>query len=390
MILVAPPIGLVLSGGGARGAYEVGVLQYIAESQPELLERVSVITGTSVGAVNAAYLAAGGLTPDTIGNLARIWSALDMDKMITAAPTNALSMIGRASLRLVRKKTTSPAVGLLSVDGLQRLVAKEIDWRRLHRQIARGRFDAVAVAATDIATGDTHLFVDAKDGSMDRWASSDASLKAKVTPLGPHHVLASAAIPILFPPVKVQGRWYMDGGLRYNTPLSPALRLGAKSLIIVSVRAGQPEAVSPDIFPGLGHVVGKLMDAIFLDRVAFDLDRVSRINDLVASIETLPDDAKDTLRIELERRGRRLYEFVPFADVKPSVDLGRLAADYLRDTGRHKLGTVGRWLWALFEDDAQSTAEAASFLLFDGDFARLVIDAGRRDAEAAHAVLASL
>lgn len=385
------PLALVLSGGGARGAYEVGVLAYVAERLPGLLERVKIITGTSVGAVNGAFLAGNGLTPAAVEQLAETWRGLVLDELLSLSAGNAFSIVGRAGLRLLSKRTRSPTVGLLEVGGLQRLVASKTNWRGIHRHLREGRFSAFAVAATDIASGDTHLFYQGGPGLAPVWSRNDPTLVPTCVPIGPHHVLASAAIPILFPPVRIGRRWYMDGGLRYNTPLSPALSLGAHGMIIVSVRTQKPDPVpeSPE-FPGLGHVIGKILDAVFLDRVAYDLDRISRINDLMSAIATLPPEMKERLETALNARGRRPYRVVPYVDIRPGFDLGGLAATHLRGEGKGSLRSVGRHLWALFEDDAMSTADGASFLLFDGGYARRLIDAGRQDAEAVHGRLAAL
>ncbi|MCK6549639.1 patatin-like phospholipase family protein [Myxococcota bacterium] len=387
--MAARSIGLVLSGGGARGAYEVGVLLYLADHFPQLFERVRVITGSSVGAVNGVYLAARGFTPQSVRDLASMWRALKMDDIVEVSQLGALKMITRASMRLVSKSVRSPVTGLISVGGLWRKVSHETDWRALHRHVRTKRFDAVAVAATDIATGFTHLFVEGQKDALGSWSTHDPVLLLKPGMLGPHHVLASAAIPVLFPPVRVHGRWYMDGGVRYNTPLSPALYFGAESLVIITVRANRPESPRPDEFPGLGQMVGKLLDSVFLDRVAFDLDRLTRINDFVTALEGAGPGVLEHVRADLIRRGRRPYRKVPVAAVRPEKDLGALAAEYLAKTKTPPF-SFGRVLRALFEDDTQTSGDAASFLLFDGGFASLLIDAGRRDAASAHAAFAAL
>src|SRR5205823_2464020 len=120
----ARPIGLVLSGGGARGAYEVGVLLYLAEYMPEILSRIRVITGSSVGAVNGVYLAARGLTPGSVHELARVWRNLKMDDIVSISSSGALSMLTRASLRMITKSVRSPVTSVLQVDGLWKMVMR--------------------------------------------------------------------------------------------------------------------------------------------------------------------------------------------------------------------------------------------------------------------------
>jgi len=382
----------VLSGGGARGAYEVGVLSYVAEHMPGVLDRIRVVTGTSVGAVNGAFLASRGVTKQAIEDLCDIWRKLEIDALVSLDHAGMRELITAGGKRLINRAVKSPPVGLLRVDGIIKLVAERADWRGLRKVVKSGRLDAVGFAATDIATGRTTFFVDHTDRITPRWPRGEDAPFPQLTALGPAHVLASAAIPILFPPVKVGGRWYIDGGVRYNTPLAPALGLGAEALLVVSVRAA-PEAqlAAPDgEFSGFGQIVGKVLDSVFLDRIGFDLDRLERINDMIDAVAKCDPSALATFQTELGARGRPRYRHVHCAHVRPSKDLGALASDHL---ARAKTGgalSFSRVLKALFQDDQGTTGDAASFLLFDGGYAEELIQAGRRDAEATHESLAAL
>ncbi len=390
---MARSIGLVLSGGGARGAYEVGALLWVAEHLPELLSRIRVVTGTSVGAVNAAYLASRGLTPDSVFDLASIWRGLVIDDLVGIDRSGLKELLAAGTKRLIGRQVKSPAVGLLRVDGIARLVAEKADWRGLRKVVMRGRFDAVGFAATDIATGRTHFFVDHTSRITPRWARGDDAPVPIRAHLGPPHVLASAAIPLLFPPVEVGGRWYMDGGVRYNTPLGPALGLGADALFIVSVRAVEEAQLSAPAgeFSGFGQIVGKVLDSVFLDRIAFDLDRLTRINDMISAIGHAGGDALvEGVRGSLAALGRPRYRQVTFAHVRPRTDLGALAARHLVEAQAHRPFGFARVLRALFQDDAGTTGDGASFLLFDGGYADTLIEAGRRDAEQRKEELAAL
>ena len=368
-------IGLVLSGGGARGAYEVGVLSYIADHYPEILDRVKIITGASVGAVNGVFLASRGLDRDSVRALADLWRQLDLDDVLSMAHSSLFRLVGAASLRLFREGTKSPATGLLNANPLFKLIHKNVDWDGLRQNVDRGRFEFVAIAATDIATGLTHLFVE----SSDKGAHPMRDIEVRPTLLELRHVAASAAIPLLFPPVPIDGRWYLDGGLRHNTPLTPALRLGASSLLIVSVdHPRAPLELESSAFPGIGQVVGKLLDSMFLDRMAYDLDRLERINDMLALFEQNGGDA-EALRSGLRSRGRRPYRHTPFVAIRPSQDLGQEAnAVMLASPGRP--GSFRRVLSQLFGNDQHSSADAASFLLFDAVYAEKLMAIGYEDA----------
>lgn len=386
-------IGLVLSGGGARGAYEVGVLTYLADRLPDLIERVRVVTGASVGAVNAAFLASRGLTISSIRDLADLWRTLAVDELVALDRAGLRDLLAAGGKRLIGREAKSPPVGVLRVDGIAKLVGENADWRGLRKVVRSGRLDAVGFTATDIATGRTRFFVDHSDALVPRWPKGEDAPQAERAALGPAHVLASAAIPILFPPVAIEGRWFMDGGVRSNTPLAPALCLGADALLIVSVRAADEaqQSAPADEFSGLGQVIGKVLDSVFLDRVAFDLDRLCRINDVVEAAESVfGAEGLESLRADLVRRGRPSYRRVPFAHVRPSKDLGALASTHLAAMKPTGPLSFSRVLKALFQDDRQTTGDAASFLLFDAGYAAELIDAGFRDAARAHDQLAAL
>jgi NTE family protein len=387
------PIGLVLSGGGARGAYEVGVLLHVAEELPGLLDRVRVMTGASVGAVNSAYLASHGLTVESVRALADIWRTLDIDQLVAIDKDGLRDLLAAGGKRLIGRPVESPPVGLLRVDGIANIVREQADWHNLARVVRRGRFDAVGFAATDIASGSTHFFVDHRSSITPRWSRGDDAPTPIRTVLGPAHVLASAAIPLLFPPVEVTGRWYMDGGVRYNTPLAPALGLGAESLFIVSVRAApDTHRDAPEgTFSGFGQIVGKVLDSVFLDRVGFDLDRLTRINHMVAAVEEAGGPTLlAAMHDQLLAKGRPRYREVDTAHIRPTHDLGALAASHLEAANHSRPFSFARVLRALFQDDTGTTGDAASFLLFDGGYAGTLIEVGRKDAADAHAALERL
>ncbi|MFO0546835.1 MAG: patatin-like phospholipase family protein [Polyangiaceae bacterium] len=388
-----PSIGLVLSGGGARGAYEAGALGYIADELPALLDRVRVITGTSVGAVNAAYIASRGLSVSAVHELEDIWRTLVVDDLVSVDRGGLQELLAAGGKRLIGRPVRSPPVGLLRVDGIAKLVGEKADWKGLRKVVKSRRLDAVGVAATDIASGRTSFFVDYADELSPRWSRGGDASSVVRTGLGPAHVLASAAIPMIFPPVEVGGRWYMDGGVRCNTPLSPALGLGADRLLILSVRAA-PEArlSAPEGgFSGFGQIVGKVLDSVFLDRIAFDLDRLERINDMVEILEESCGDALTKVHAALKLRDRPAYRAIRYCHIRPSRDLGALAAEHLAHlSGSGRVLSVARILKALFQDDEGTTGDAASFLLFDGEFCGSLIEAGRRDAAAQRTELEKL
>jgi NTE family protein len=215
------------------------------------------------------------------------------------------------------------------------------------------------------------------------------NIDVKAAHILPHHVLASAAIPIVFPPVFIKADLFCDGGLRLNTPLSPALHLGADRVLVIGMST-HPESARPELamgrFPGLSFLLGKVLDAFLLDHVNFDVEELELVNQTLRDgIEAYgPGFVERTNEVAVARGGapRRLVE--PLV-IRPSEDIGERAAAYLRRErvwlGR-QLGKV--LLRAIDVGEGADSADLASYLLFDGEFARGLIELGRRDAAARH------
>ena len=372
-------LALVLSGGGARGAYEVGVLRWLARERPQFFEQTRIVSGSSVGAINAAYLASHGMSPSAVESLARIWSELTIDELIGFGARHLVGRIGRWRDRAVDGEI--PGQGWLRTDGYEKLIYGSVDWPRLNETVREGKLDAIAIAATEVGSGRTHIFVSHHETVSKPVWPFDGSMIGLHTPLGPEHVLASASLPFLFSPVKIGGRWFCDGGLRQNTPLSPALRLGADRLLAVSLKkTSTDDGTATHAFPGFSQLIGKLLNSLFLDRLLWDLDRLSRINTLLACIEHLHgEESVSLLQAELVKRGRRPYHHVDYVGVLPSADIGRIAATMLQPP--HQLHTpLGFFMRRILGSGASGVSDAASYLLFDGAFASRLMDLGSQDA----------
>ncbi|MCB9726991.1 MAG: patatin-like phospholipase family protein [Deltaproteobacteria bacterium] len=385
-----PRIALVLSGGGARGAYEVGVLNWIAVHRPAILEHITVITGSSVGAINGCFLASRGLTPDAVLELEDLWANLEIGGVLTFSTLHAARIFGAGARRLVARHGHSPATGFFETSRFEQLVRDAVLWDRIPDLVRQGRFDSVAVTATEIGSGGTHIFADHRhDMPAPRWPH-DRSLIGHTARIRLEHVLASASIPFLFPPVRIGDFWYTDGGLRQNTPLSPALRLGADRLLVVALAARSARVEVPGVFPGLGQLLGKLFNSLFLDRMAWDLDRLDRINDLLtAGTRLYGTEFIPKLQSELGRFGRRPYDIVRYVSIRPGADVGMMAARVLREP--HRMHTVMSGpMRSMLASDNLASADAASFVLFDGAFARDLMSLGMQDAAASATQLDSL
>lgn len=379
---------LVLSGGGARGAYEVGVLAYIYERLPkELLVRapLSILCGTSVGAIHACFLAAHAESPDRgVAELRALWRDFDLADTLRLGIRELLRIPWDLGAVLEHGREVSGV--LINSAHLQRKVVRSIRWGQIRRNIARERLTALSVSTTEISSGKTVVFVDRSGGGVPPW-SRDPRVEARATRIGPVHALASASIPFLFPPLRIEGRYFTDGSLRQATPLSPAVRLGADRVLVIGLRQKSeltPAAVpSPEEPPGVLTLAGKLLNALLLDRLDYDLRRLEGFN-------TLLKDAEATYGPEFIERlhGTTLsfrhqpYRIVETLSIHPTGDIGQLATDFI-DQVHPSIGGAPGWILSRFGQHAElNDNDVMSYLLFDGRFAEQLIEMGYRDADA--------
>ena len=357
-------LGLVLSGGGARGAYQAGVLRAISEVAESvgMPQPFSAITGVSAGAINASYLATmADSIPDACDGMVKLWQTITTEKVFK---TDALSA-GRSGLRLAMdaafgalyKKKLSRS--LLDTSPLRALLSEKIDFSRVGKIIADGRLEAIGVTAMNYSSTASVTFVQARD-ELQMWSRSRRwSTRAQINI---DHVMASSAIPLFFPPVRVGEGHYGDGCLRNTAPLSPAIHLGGEKLIVISVRRPDSVAPPPDdgMEPSLARVLGVILNALLLDAVDLDMERLSRINQ---TIDSVPEPMRRELNLKK----------VDYLWLRPSQDIGRLAAD-----GFQNLPNVIRYLLGGLGSSSEAS-EITSYLLFDPAFCGRLVDIGYQD-----------
>jgi NTE family protein len=364
-------LGLVLTGGGARAAYQVGALRAIADLAGARGARLfQVVSGVSAGAVNSAAIAARADDfPRATRELWGMWSTLTPD-LVYRTDLRSLSHIGS---RWLRDVSLGGALGLgasgvnhlLDTRPLHRLLQARLPIERIPARIADGSLHALAITATNYATGTSVTFFDGVPGIVPWQRSTRIGVRQA---LSVEHVLASAAIPLFFPPVRVAGAWYGDGCVRMSAPLSPAIHLGAERLIAIGIRYQRTDlevlALNRERRadePTLSDLAGVLLNAVFLDALDGDLERVERINRTLALI---PDGSAQ----------QQPLRPVPVLALRPSEDLGRLAAqqyEHLPSTLRYflsGLGATGDRGWDL-----------VSYLAFEPVYIRRLLDLGYRD-----------
>lgn len=357
----------MLTGGGARGAYQVGVLHWLARNYPDL--QVPILTGVSAGAINAAHVAA---HPGTFRQAARelrhLWSELTPDSIFRADARSMAWHAMRFGARLVSGGIfPAPKVrGFLDTEPLYNILeenyaAIEGELTGIEASIQRGKLKAFAITATSYSTGQSVTWLQGRDIKV--WERPQR--KAIQTRIRVEHIMASAALPIFFPAVKVGSAWYGDGGIRLAAPLSPALHLGAGRIFAVSTRYArtkeESEIAAIHDYPPPAQVLGVLMNAVFLDLVDQDAARMTRINEL---LEAIP---------EHHRAGMRPVKLFV---LRPSRDLGRLVAEY-----EPKLPTAFKFMTRGLGTRETRSPDMLSMLMFQKDYLTRLMEIGEADAE---------
>ena len=364
-------LGLVMGGGGARSAYQVGALRWLAGRYPRLAP--PIVTGVSAGAINAIYMAShpGNMDARTLG-LCECWSRLTVDQVFRSNVGALGKNIVRWGLRLVMggAKAAPRTRGFVDTAPLRDFLEKALAGHGagiggVQRNLAEGTLKAVALTTSSYSTGRSITWVQSSDRNLANWERPHRH--AVSTELTLDHVLASASLPLFFPAVRIGDEWHGDGGMRLTTPLAPALHLGAQKILAVSTRYQKSKAEAEQVqivdYPPPAQVLSALLNAVFLDNLDFDALILERINRLIAACpEAQPGDLRP---VEL---------FV----LRPSQDLGKLASRY-----EPQLKGAFRWLTRSAGTRETKSPDSLSMLMFQPDYIAQLIELGERDAAAA-------
>jgi len=385
----AATVGVVLPGGGARGAYEVGALSVLLPALQARGERVAVWCGTSVGAINATALASLAHLDVKAQTRAAVALWQELRKSDVIAPIAGSGGL-RTLSRLVGHGLRIPGLrfaSLLDPSPLAQSLDRWIDWKQLSQNVDRERLDAVCVIATSVASGDPVAFV---GSSREIPRHLDDAIRYVPTRLRGEHVRASAAIPMLFPTVEIstpraaRGH-YADGGTRLNSPIKPALNLGVDRVIVIGLEpfAGAPARSAPATRPSFADVAANVLDGLLVDQVANDLRRLAAINSFF--VEDTKRGTLTSTRAYRIARGHVPYRPISYALVSPSRrgEIGRLAEAVFerRYGGLRVLRDIDFALIAgALGGRTRARGELLSFLLFDPVFIEELIKIGKRDA----------
>ena len=363
------PLGLVMGGGGARAAYQVGFLRCLARRYPDL--HIPYITGVSAGAINAVQVAAHhGTFAQAANELAELWGHLTMEQVFRVDSGSLLKNTAKWGFNLMFGSVgprPSQLQSLVDTSPLRQFLSESmavVDGRitGIDYNLERGTLKAVALSTASYTTGQSVTWVQGSE--IQAWERPNRV--SRLSRLTIDHVMASAALPILFPAVRIGDAWYGDGGIRLTAPLSPAVHLGAERIIAISTKYPRDweEADEPVIrgYPPLAQVVGVLFNSIFLDLLDQDAFRLQRINRL---LERIPPEERGPLKP------------LKLLVLRPSVDLGKLANIY-----EPQLPRAFRYLSRNLGTRETGSPDALSLIMFQPNYLQHLIEIGERDAEA--------
>lgn len=363
----SPVVGLIMTGGGARAAYQVGVLRALYEILPRGVRNpFPIICGTSAGAINAAVLATDAANfRRGVRRLMTVWKNFHVHHVYRADAWGAFGNSLRWVMAVMSAgRFSDDAISLLDNSPLQRLLDRHIEFDAIGRCVEQGHLKAFAVTCSGYTSGQSVTFY---QGHATLAAWERARRVGVAMPIGLPHLMASSALPFIFPPVKINREYFGDGSMRQVAPVSPALHLGANRLLVIGV-GRQSRQASPRVqsegYPSLAQIAGHALDSIFLDGMEVDLERLQRIN---RTISIIPPEV-------LQQNGTQL-KAIDYRVLTPSVPLSVIAAQYA-----HELPRVIKMLLRTVGATKRTGSNLLSYILFEKAYCRALIRLGYSDA----------
>ncbi len=399
-------LALVLSAGGARGAYEAGVVYYLRTGLPKKYREKAfqIYSGTSVGAINTVGVASMAEDPKTQGErIKEIWFSISQENIYHRNFSAATHFLGSTLGGLIRNFLSINPFHLpnrkgphmesfLNTAPLKDYLKKHIPWQQMEKNIRHGNVDAVSISVTNLTSGRSELFIDKKPH-----VPYKGHYIHHIGPIEVDQVAASAAIPIIFPPEKIGDIYYADGGLRLFTPMSPAIQLGADRLIVVGLRK-RVKPLQPYMgikrknktTPTIPEQMGRMLNGLFLDRIEFDIEQLGRINSIIETSEKIygPDYLNklneqmkaDKLKTDIAMRGLRKIRAI---EIQPSEFINKIFIETFHNSKKvgFKFSAMEKLLVRILDLDPDSGSDLLSYLVFYQPYLRAIFDLGYEDAK---------
>jgi len=400
------PTALVLTGGGARGAYEVGVLQCLYETLVDRgpCERLfDILAGTSAGALNACTL--GSMAHDAQNRLKALisyWESITMERLLKFGAREIARLpnvimgrrVGLDTLRQSKRPKERvgpphpPVAGLFDTSNLYEDMIKQIPWHFLQDNIRTGILRGLAVCATELCTSKSIVFYQAHEEGVYR-PGKDSAKEERPVEIGVQHAMASAAIPFLFPAVQIDGICYVDGALRQNAPLYPAMRMGAEKILIVGL-SREPDqkyrtarmSCQRNPFPGSLFLLGRTVNAVMDGVLDHEIHRIQMFNQLILKGQPLYRDAfLENLNQATHAYRNTNYRLVDVRIIRPSRNLNEVAIEALEEAPKELAmpGVPGRLVKNVMTSSPFLESELSSYLMFTPTYIRKLIRLGYED-----------
>jgi NTE family protein len=389
-----PKSALIFSGGGARGAYEAGVLHFIRTQLPKNIQQnhFNIYAGTSIGGLNACFCAATAQDIRYQGQqIFNVWYNLHQNNIYMRDLSILWQFINyslQSPLRFFNANLMPHSFsfkGLLDTSPMLPYLRSIIDFQQIQQNIQHQKLEALVLAATNVQTGKTTLFLNKQEKTLytgDYFTCFD--------PIKAEHAAASAAIPLIFPPIYIDQVPYIDGGTRLNTPLSPAIQLGADKLLVISLKHEANDNETNPIHKGhsLGQILSRMMNNIFLDRIDADLEQLNRINKI---IELNEEKYGQTYLKEMNQYISEKKETTDFAArglkklkvlaIAPSQDLGILFYEaYHKNRFQKNISWSERLMARILDIDPETGFDLLSYVAFMPDYIHQLLALGFEDA----------